>query len=81
MDGKLTIQTLQGCQHGPCEAAGVFLTCEVEPIHLSVVSPLVKGRGGLVVLEPLQDGTVDDHLQEIRDILMSWIYTQACKST
>ena len=78
---QLTVETLQRCQHGPCEAACVLLTRKVESIHLSVVSPLVEGRGGLVVLEPLQDGAVDDHLKEIRHIHMRWIYTQACQST
>lgn len=56
------IERVEGGQHGPREVLSILTGGEVEAVHLATVSPLVECRGRLVVLEPLQDGAVDDHL-------------------
>lgn len=48
--------------HGPGKGLCVLLTGEVEAVHGLGVAPLVEGGSGLVVLQALEDGTVDDHL-------------------
>ena len=54
---------LQSSEHGCREDFSVVFAGEVEAVDLLVVPPLVEGRSGLVVLQPLQNGTVDDHLE------------------
>lgn len=48
--------------HGPGKVLRIVLAREVEAVDELGVAPLVEGGGGLVVLEALQDGAVDDHL-------------------
>ena len=49
--------------HGTGEYVGVLLAAEVEAVDLSGVAPLVEGLRGLVVLQPLGNGTVYHHLE------------------
>ena len=51
-------------QHAVGEQGGVLLAAEVEAPHLPRVPPLVEVGRGLVVLQPLDDWTVDHHLFE-----------------
>ena len=55
---------LQCPEHGCCEDLRVVLAGEVESVDLSLVSPLVEGGGGLIVLQTLQYGTVYHHLRK-----------------
>jgi len=58
----LSAEDVEGEEHGIGEGGGLLLAGEVEAIDLPGVPPLVEGRGGLVVLEALHYGVVDDHL-------------------
>ena len=60
----LTHQSVQGCNHGLGEVFCLLATGKVETIHLTIVAPLMEGWGGLVVLQPFQDGTVYHHLKQ-----------------
>ena len=51
-------------QHAVGKQGGVLLAAEVEAPHLPRVPPLVEVGRGLVVLQPLDDWTVDHHLFE-----------------
>lgn len=53
-------------EHRPSEGVGIILTGEVEPVDLLVVSPLMKRDRGLIVLESLEDRTVDDDLMVLQ---------------
>lgn len=59
----LRVEHLQGVHHGAGEYVGVLLAAEVEAVDLPGVTPLVEGLRGLVVLQPLGNGTVDHHLE------------------
>lgn len=48
------------------EMLGVILRAEVEAIDRSLVSPLVEGWRGLVVLEAAEDGTVYDYFMIVQ---------------
>lgn len=39
---------------------------EVQPVHELGIAPLVKRRGGLIILQPLDDRTVDDDLMVLQ---------------
>jgi len=56
------VQDLQGSDHCVGEHISVVLAAEVEPVHLLVVAPLVESWCCLVVLQTLENGTVDHHL-------------------
>ena len=60
----LTHQSVQGCNHGLGKVFCLLATGKVETIHLTIVAPLMEGWGGLVVLQPFQDGTVYHHLKQ-----------------
>ena len=66
MRGKLTsilsAEDVEGKEHGVGEGGGLLLAGEVEAIALPGVPPLMESRGGLVVLEALHYGVVDNHL-------------------
>lgn len=55
-------QHLQGMHHAVGKEGGVLLAAEVQPPHLPGVPPLVEVGCGLIVLQPLDDWTVDHHL-------------------
>lgn len=55
-------EDVEGEQHGVGEGGGLLLTGKVQPIDLAGVTPLMEGRGGLVVLQALDDGVVDHNL-------------------
>lgn len=57
------VQDLQSVGHAVGKQSGVFFAAKVEPPHLPGISPLVKVRRGLVVLETSHDGTVYNHLR------------------
>lgn len=48
--------------HGTGEYVGVLLAPKVEAVDLPSVTPLVEGLRGLVILQPLGNGTVYHHL-------------------
>lgn len=48
--------------HGPGKGLRILLTGKVESVDGFRVAPLMKRGCGLIVLEALQNGTVDDHL-------------------
>ena len=52
--------------HGTGEYVGILLAAKVESVDLPGISPLVEGLCGLVVLEPLGNGTVYYHLEKDR---------------
>lgn len=58
----LSAEDVEGKEHGVGEGGGLLLAGKVEAIDLPGVPPLVEGRGGLVVLEALHYGVVDNHL-------------------
>lgn len=49
--------------HGTGKYVGVLLAAKVEAVDLTGIAPLVEGLCGLVVLQPLGNGTVYHHLQ------------------
>lgn len=55
------VQHLQSSHHGHGKCVGIFFAAEIESINMFVVPPLMKRRCGLVVFQPFQDGTIDDH--------------------
>lgn len=59
----LSAEDVEGKKHGVGEGGGLLLAGKVEAIDLPGVPPLVEGRGGLVVLEALHYGVVDNHLR------------------
>ena len=63
----LSAEDVEGEEHGVGEGGGLLLAGEVEAIDLPGVPPLVEGRSGLVVLEALHYGVVDNHLWETRE--------------
>ena len=60
---------LERSKHGRSEYLGVVLTRKVEPVHLLLIPPLVEGLRRLVVLQPLQYGTIDHNLKFEDDII------------
>lgn len=58
----LGVEHLQGMHHGTGKHVGVLLAAKVEAVDLAGVAPLVEGLRGLVVLQPLGNGTVYHHL-------------------
>ena len=62
----LTVENFQGGHHGVAELFRVLPVGKVKPVHVAGVAPLVECRRRLVVLEILQYGTVDHHLQQGR---------------
>ena len=42
------------------EILAIFSASEIQAINLTVVSPLVKRSGGLIVLQPFEDGAIDN---------------------
>lgn len=60
----LSVQNIEGKQHGIREGGGFLLAGEVEAIDLPCVAPLVEGGRGLVVLQAFDDGVVNDHLEK-----------------
>lgn len=66
----LGVEHLQSMHHGTGEDVGVLLAAKVQAVDLSGVSPLVEGLRGLVVLQPLGNGTVDHHLEMEGDQLI-----------
>lgn len=56
--------------HGTGKHVGVLLAAEVQAIDLPGVPPLVEGLRGLVVLQPLGNGTVYYHLK--RSMMSGW---------
>lgn len=58
----LSAEDIEGEEHGIGEGGGLLLAGKVESIDLPGISPLVEGRGGLVVLETLHYGVVYNHL-------------------
>lgn len=69
--GLTGIQALQGVHHAVGKLAGILFAAEVEPPDLAGIAPLVEVGRGLVVLQPLHDGTVDDHLRARAEQLSS----------
>lgn len=59
----LRIKHLQCVHHGTGKYVCILLATKVEPVDLSGITPLVEGLCGLVVLQPLGNGTVYHHLQ------------------
>lgn len=55
-------EDVEGEQHGVGEGGGLLLTGEVQPVDLPSITPLMEGRGGLIVLQALHYGIVDHHL-------------------
>lgn len=53
-------QHLQRVHHRACEVFRILLTREVQTVNIFGVAPLVERGGRLIVLQPLQDGAVDD---------------------
>lgn len=70
---------LKCLEHGLCEGICIIFTGEVEAVHLPVVSPLMEGEGGLVVLESLQNSTVYDNLKNICVVSHLKCNTKECK--
>lgn len=62
----LSAEDVEGKQHGVGEGGGFLLAGKVEAVDLPGISPLVEGRGSLVVLEALHDGVVNNHLRHSR---------------
>ena len=60
---NITGKEFKGREHGLREMVGLLLAAEVEPINLTLVSPLMKRRCCLVVFEALENGTVDHNLR------------------
>lgn len=58
----LRVEHLQGVHHGTGKYISVLLAAKVETVDLSGVTPLMEGLCGLVVLQPLRNRTVYDHL-------------------
>ncbi len=59
----LGVEHLKGVHHGTSKYVGVLLAAKVEAVDLPGVTPLVEGLRGLVVLQPLGNGTVYHHLE------------------
>lgn len=59
----LRIKHLQCMHHGTGKYVCILLATKVEAVDLSGITPLVEGLCGLVVLQPLGNGTVYHHLQ------------------
>ena len=74
----LTHKSFQGCQHGLGEVFCLFTTGKIETINLAIVPPLVKSWGGLIVLQPFQDGTVYHHLKQHVWYLLTMCYGTDC---
>lgn len=64
----LAAEHVEGEQHGVGEGGGLLFTGEVESVHLPRVTPLVEGGRGLVVLQALHYGIVDDHLSQRSEV-------------
>ena len=60
---------LERSKHGRSEYLGVVLTRKVEPVNLLLIPPLVEGLRRLVVLQPLQYGTIDHNLKLEEEIM------------
>ena len=65
---NLTAYGIQGSCHRLSKGFCILLVGKVQTIHLTVVSPLVKGRCGLVVFQSTYDCTVNDHLKQYKTI-------------
>lgn len=65
---NLTAYGIQGSCHRLSKGFCILLVGKVQTIHLTVVSPLVKGRCGLVVFQSTYDCTVNDHLKQYKSI-------------
>ena len=59
----LTSENIQCSKHGPSKAVRLFFAAEVKSVHLSTVAPLMECWCCLVVLEALENCTVNDHLR------------------
>lgn len=59
----LSVEHLQGVHHGTGKHIRVLLAAEVKAVHLPRIAPLVEGLRGLVVFQPLGNGTVYHHLR------------------
>lgn len=59
-----TVQCLQCRIHSLGKTVRFFLADKIQAIDLTIVSPLVKRRRCLVVLQALEYGTIDDHLSK-----------------
>lgn len=68
----LRVEHLQGMHHGTGEYVGILLAAKVEAVDLPGIAPLVEGLRGLVVLEPLGNGTVYYHLEKERGGEVRW---------
>lgn len=60
----LGAEHIEGKQHGVGEGGGLLLTGKVESIHLPGITPLVKCRRGLIILQPLYNRVVNDDLKK-----------------
>lgn len=58
----LSTEDIEGEEHSVGEGCCLLLAGEVEAIDLPGVPPLVESWGGLVVLEALHYGVIDNHL-------------------
>ena len=78
---NLTTNGIQGSCHRLSKGFCILLVGKVQTIHLTVVSPLVKGRCGLVVFQSTYDCTVNDHLKQYKTIaiidvqLKNWFFS------
>lgn len=61
---------LHSIQHSMCESVCIFLATKVESINLLVVPPLMECSRGLVVLQTLENNTIDHNLLSEREM---WI--------
>lgn len=55
-------EDVEGEQHSIGEGGGLLLTGKIQPINLAGVTPLMEGRGGLIVFQALHYRVVDHHL-------------------
>ena len=72
--GHILIQDIQHFNHGHGEGIRFLFAAEVESIDLSVVSPLMECRSGLIVFQTFENSAVDHHLMmdksvEIQDLI------------
>ena len=65
---NLTANGIQGSCHRLSKGFCILLVGKVQTIHLTVVSPLVKGGCGLVIFQSTYDCTVNDHLKQNKSI-------------
>ena len=63
MEKARTTESFQSHQHRLSKDVCFFFAPEVQAVDLPVVPPLMECRCGLVVLESLENGTIDDNLQ------------------